>query len=130
MQKLGISGQQLQNVKLGPGVVGRNSSIAWALEVVMLAGVICGAIVHSPLLIGSSLVGAIVVALVIAILNVHFAKNNPAAAILEGAQFVEFHQMQMTASKGLPSPKTAEPPVPPSSQLSGTDQIFLPEKKL
>lgn len=42
MERLGISGHQLQNVKLGPGVVGRNSAIAWLLEIVMLAGVICG----------------------------------------------------------------------------------------
>jgi len=51
MDRLGISGQQLQNVKLGPGVVGRNSSIAWVAGIVMLAGVIGGVWLHNPVLV-------------------------------------------------------------------------------
>lgn len=84
LNKLGISGQQLQNVKLGPGVVGRNTTIAWAFEIVMLAGVICSAVLHNALLLGISLSGAIVVALVIVVCNVYFGSKNPAAALLRG----------------------------------------------
>lgn len=100
MQRLGISKQDLQNVRLGPGIVGRNSTIAWVLEIVMLAGVIGGTVEHSPTLIGISLVGAVVVALVIPLANIHFGNKNPAAAILEGAEFVQYQQIQMTLAKG------------------------------
>jgi hypothetical protein len=116
MKRLGVSGQQLQNVKLGPGVVGRNSSIAWVAGIVMLAGVICGGYLHSPTLVGASLFGGILVGLVVPCLNVSFAKKNPAAALLEGAHFVEFHHMQLTAAKGMP-PVEGGPPVPPPPQL-------------
>ena len=116
MDRLGISGHQLQNVKLGPGVVGRNSSIAWVGGVVMLAGVIAGTWLHSEVLVGASLVGGLLVAVGVPCLNVYFAKTNPAAALLEGAQFVEFHQLQLTASKGAP-PREGGPPVPPPQQL-------------
>jgi general stress protein CsbA len=91
---------QIQGVKLGPGVVGRNSSIAWALEFVMLAGVITGGFLHSVWLVGISLLGAIVCGLFFALVNVQFGKDNPAAALLEGIEFLQFHQMQATAKKG------------------------------
>jgi hypothetical protein len=116
MDRLGISGNQLQNVKLGPGVVGRNSSIAWVGGVVMLAGVIGGVWLHSEILVGGALVGGLLVAVGVPCLNVYFAKTNPAAALLEGAQFVEFHQLQLTASKGA-RPTEGGPPVPPPQQL-------------
>ena len=125
LDRLGISGRHLRNARLGPGVVGRNSSIAWALEVVMLAGVVCGGILRSPVLVGVSLGGAIVVALTIASLNVHFGKANPAAALLEGAEFVEFHHMQLTAAKDAPPTVLPGPPVPPPSQLGTQDRDAL-----
>ena len=111
MSRLGISGHQLQNVKLGPGVVGRNSSIAWAFEVVMLAGVIASAFLHSTTMLALSLGGAVLVAIVIAVCNVYFCSKNPAAGLLEGAQFLEFHHMQM-AAKGVPVIETSTPAIP------------------
>jgi hypothetical protein len=127
MERLGISGNQLQGVKLGPGVVGRNSTIAWALEIVMLAGVVSGAYLHSPTLVGLSLVGGILGGLGALFLNVSFAKQNPAAAILEGAHFVEYQQMQMTAARGVLSTGVPGPPVPPPQQLPSAGQVSLPE---
>ncbi|HXM62959.1 MAG TPA: hypothetical protein VN950_19005 [Terriglobales bacterium] len=129
MERLGITGHQLQSITLGPGVVGRNSSIAFALLVVMLAGVICGALLHSELLVGLSLGGAIVVPLVITCLNVHFGQKNAAAAILEGAQFIEYQHMQLTAIKGEPPTLQSGPPGPPPSRLSGGDRSSLPETR-
>jgi hypothetical protein len=127
MGQLGIDGQHLQNVKLGPGVVGRNSSIAWALEIVMLAGVICGAFLKSPLLVGLSLLGAVGVALAISFSNVRFGRENPAAALLEGAHFLQYHQMQLTAAKGEP-PRPGGAPVQPPLELSAKGSGTLPEK--
>jgi hypothetical protein len=102
LNRLGLSGQQLQNVKLGPGVVGRNSTIAWALEVVMLAGVIGSVVLHSPTLLALSLGGAILVAVVSVLCNVYFGNKNPAAALLEGAQFLEYQHLVQMASKDVP----------------------------
>jgi hypothetical protein len=124
LERLGISGHQLQNVKLGPGVVGRNSSIAWALEIVMLVGVVCGAVLRSPILIGLSLSGAIIVALAIAALNVHFGKANPGAALLEGAHFLQYHEMQLTAVRGGPA-VPGGPPVPPPHELASNETKTL-----
>ena len=95
-----VIGSQIQGVKLGPGVVGRNSSIAWALELVMLAGVVSGAVLHTVWLAGISVLGAIISGLLIARMNVKFGKDDPAAALLEGAHFLQFHQMQATATRG------------------------------
>jgi hypothetical protein len=124
MDRLGISGNQLQNVKLGPGVVGRNSSIAWVGGVVMLAGVIGGVWLHNAMLVGGALVGGVLVAVGVPCLNVYFARTNPAAALLEGAQFVEFHQMQMSASKNTPV-IVPGPSVPAPAQLSDGDRRSL-----
>jgi len=129
MDRLGIRGHQLQNVKLGPGVVGRNSSIAWAFEIVMLAGVICSGFLHSTAILALSLVGAIAVALAIAISNVYFGNKNPAAALLEGAQFLEYHHLQM-ASKGVAVIEASSPPIPsPPALLRSVDQTALPEQE-
>jgi hypothetical protein len=124
MERLGISGHQLRSAKLGPGVVGRNSSIAWALEIVMLAGVICGGVLRQPILVGIALIGAVVIALWISYLNVKFGKENPAAALLEGAHFLEFHQMQMTSSRGAQAIEL--PAVPARPQLPNDSTPSLP----
>jgi hypothetical protein len=122
---------EIQGVKLGPGVVGRNSSIAWALEFVMLAGVIAGAYLHSVWLVGISLLGAIGAGLFFARKNVEFGKDNPAAAVLEGIQFLQFHQMQAMAMKG--DARVVElpfsPPVQPPVSLPGEQkkQLDSPE---
>jgi hypothetical protein len=125
MERLGVSGRQFQNVKLGPGVVGRNSSIAWVGGVVMLAGVIGGVWLHSTLLAGASIAGGILIGLGVPCLNILFARMNPAAAILEGAEFVQYHQMQMTAAKGMPI-LIGSPPIPTPLELGGRDSKSLP----
>lgn len=118
LKSLGIDGSRLQNVKLGPGVVGRNSSVAWVGGLVMLGGVVGGIWLHSVFLVAVSVVGGVLIGVGVPCLNVHFAKKNPAAALLEGAHFVEYHQIQLTASKGKP-PGEGGPAGPPPKQLSG-----------
>jgi hypothetical protein len=124
-----VLGAQIQRVKLGPGVVGRNSSIAYALEFVMLAGVIAGIFLHSVWLVGISISGAIVTGLSITLMNVFFGKTNPAAALLEGAEFLQFHQMQATALRG--DPHIVElpfaTPTQAPAQLAGSEKNQLPE---
>ena len=124
MERLGISAQQLQNLKLGPGVVGRNSSIAWIFLIVMLAGVVASAIRDSKALLALSLGGAILVVVVIVVCNVYFGNKNPAAALLEGAQFVQYHQIMQMAAKGQ---ETIEPSGP--AILAPTSPKELPKSQ-
>jgi hypothetical protein len=100
MKRLGLSAEQIQNAKLGPGVVGRNSKIAFSFLMVALVGVIGGSAIHSTLIIGLSVTFAFIIALAIPILNVVFGHKNPAAAILEGSQFIQYQQIM--ASKDHP----------------------------
>jgi hypothetical protein len=129
LKRLGISGHELQGARLGPGVVGRNSSIAWGVGVVMLAGVLCGGYLHSLVLAGASIFGGLIIGVVVPWFNVVFAKQNPAAALLEGAHFVEYHQMQMAAAKDAAPDEIAGPPVPAPRQLQNKPQNSLPERK-
>lgn len=111
--RLGLVAQQLQGVKLGPGVVGRNTSIAWLFMVVMLVGVVSSATMHNPWLLGIALGGAIFGTLFTQSINVYFGNKNPGAALLEGAQLLEYQKM---AAKGMPvieDLSTAVPPPPP-----------------
>jgi hypothetical protein len=100
MKKLGLSAEQIQNAKLGPGVVGRNSKIAFTFLMVSIAAIVAGAYIHSNVIVSLSIIFAFIVALGIPILNVIFGNKNPAAAILEGSEFLQYQQLM--ASKGNP----------------------------
>jgi hypothetical protein len=120
MKTLGISGQQLQKINLGPGVVGRNSSIAWAFEIVAFAGVIGGIWLHSPYIVGLSVGGGILVGLAIAMGNIYFGNKNPGAAILEGGHFLVYqHLLQQMAARGEAviesAPAVTAPPLLPAN---------------
>jgi hypothetical protein len=117
--RLGISAEQLQNAKLGPGVVGRNSRIAISFLAVALAGVGAGISVHSPFIVGLSVSFGFISAVVITVLNVIFGHKNPGAAILEGAEFIQYQQIM--ASKGNPVIHPVLPVEPKPPELSGGD---------
>lgn len=57
-------------------------------------------------------------------LNVYFARTNPAAALLEGAQFVQYQQLM--AAKGMPVIEPS-PPIPAPSRLSAQNRSSLPQ---
>lgn len=108
LSRLGLTGHHLQNVKLGPGVVGRNTSIVWTCLLVMLVGAGGAIYLKSPSLLGLAIGGALFLAVAGIGANVYFGSKNPAAAIMEGAQFLQYHQMTM-AAKGVP---VIEPSLP------------------
>jgi hypothetical protein len=93
LKGLGISGEQIQNAKLGPGVVGRNSKIAYTFLLLASVAVVGAIYVRSQLLIGVIIGLAFIVAVGIPLLNVVFGHKNPAAAILEGAEFLQYQQI-------------------------------------
>jgi hypothetical protein len=120
---MGFSSAQLHNTKLGPGVVGRNSRIAWIFELVMLAGMVGAAKERSVPLIGLFGGLAFVGFVFVVGLNVYFGNKNPAAALLEGAEFLQYEQYKM-AAKGIPVIETSQPPqlhpeLPPAALPSG-----------
>ncbi len=63
LKALGISGEQLQNAKLGPGIVGRNTVIAWVFLIVMLVGILCSYGLHNNFLLTLCLIFAFIVAI-------------------------------------------------------------------
>lgn len=117
-KSLGLSSEQLQNIKLGPGVVGRNTRMGHTFLLVALAGVFGGVYIKSAMIIGISLIAAFLIAAGIPILNVIFGNKNPAAAILEGAEFLQYQQIEM-AAKGIPAIVPTLPPETKPQELSG-----------
>jgi hypothetical protein len=120
----GIGGR-LQGVKLGPGVVGRNTSILWIFEVVMLAGIAVGAFQRNMTIVGISLAGAIVGVLYGLSLNTYFAMRNPAAALLEGSEFLQ-HELTKMGSKDKPIIDVTSTPTPPPSLPEDPKRDSLP----
>lgn len=115
-----------QGVKLGPGVVGRNTSIVWIFEFVMFAGVIAGIFERNTTVTVLSVAGAIVVAILGTVLNTYFAKQNPVAAVLEGAQFRKYYENQM-GSRDKPVIDVSSPVPPPETETPETETPENPQ---
>jgi len=81
-------------------------------------------------LVGLALFGAIVSGLLIAGMNIRFGKDDPAAALLEGAEFLQFHQMQAKATKGNMQSEELPFAIPTQSPvvLPGAETHELPGK--
>jgi len=127
LKALGISGEQLQNAKLGPGIVGRNTVIAWVFLIVMLVGILCSYGLHNNFLLTLCLIFAFIVAVGVLLLNVYFGNKNPAAALLEGAQFLQYQQFKM-AARGRPVIEARSPAQSAPRSLTGDmSPVSLPE---
>lgn len=106
---------RLQNVKLGHGVVGRNSQIAWGGVGIAIVGLLASMVEHIVWLAGASIALAVGAVILIPCLNVYFGTKNPGAALLEGAELLTYQQVEL-ASKGMPAIQPSAP-VPPPPQL-------------
>jgi hypothetical protein len=89
------SGAQLQRIKLGPGVVGRNASMVWMFEAAMIAAIVAGAYEHNTVIVGGAGLLAFCGLAYGLHLNNQFAKSNPVAAVTEGGDFVLCQLSQM-----------------------------------
>jgi len=117
MNTLGITSQHLRNAKLGTGVVGRNSTIGYAFLIVALAAVIAGISLNNTYLAGMGLVAGLIIAIFIPIMNSRFGERNPAAALLEGSEFLQYQLSRMASQE---SPLIEGGPVKPApAALSG-----------
>ena len=116
----------VERIKLGPGVVGRNTSIACAVIAVAFVVAIGGAIMRNAYVLGGALLVATVVGLYIAQQNINFTKTNPLAALMEGAELLRAHELRM-ASKETPVIEVTDA-VPNPLLPDSTPSPELPEK--
>ncbi|HKW18262.1 MAG TPA: hypothetical protein VJO35_12210 [Terriglobales bacterium] len=106
---------RLQNIKLGHGVVGRNSQIAWGGITLALAGLVVSAVDHVIWLAAASMALGAGAVILVPCLNVYFGNKNPGAALLEGAQLLTYQQMTL-ASKDVPAIQPSAPMPPPPKE--------------
>lgn len=122
LQKVGIKEESLGRIRLARGVVGKTSYVAAAMMFVLalVAFGLKGA--NAALLtVGAFAVIAFVIYL---ILVLRFATRNPGLALLEGAELVQWRQMEMGVQGQIAPP--SGPNVPPPGQtplISPTGEV-------
>ncbi|MBI4608959.1 MAG: hypothetical protein HY726_08125 [Candidatus Rokubacteria bacterium] len=104
LEGLGFSGESLERVRLGRGVVGKTTYVA--LGALALLSIVAWRLNDPQLLLVIAGVGALLF-LIYFIGILVFANRNPATALLEGAELLRWRQYDL-AAKGLPNP----PPTP------------------
>lgn len=90
-------------VRLGPGVVGRTTTAAIIALVVL--GIVAWNLTHQWLLGGVAALGFLIF-IVYFIGVMHFAGKHPAAALLEGSEFLKWQQDEWVV-KGVLGPPTS-----------------------
>lgn len=91
-----------RNVKLGAGVVGKTGHVMWGL-IAMWAVIVMRMNDNWILDAALGVVGIFVTAVMcwFVFATHRFAEKNPAQAMLEGAEFLEYHKIEV-AAKGIP----------------------------
>ncbi len=123
LEKCGLKVETFEKVRLGQGVVGKTSYVV-GFAILALA-IISLRITDQFLLaaIAASIVG-------LAIWHPHktrtFAKENPALALLEGAELVAYKQIELAAKESLTPPK--EPAIT-NPTTSGESLVQLEDKR-
>ena len=99
LEGLGFQPGALSNVKLGRGVVGKITYIAGAVFAVLAILAIRDPNTWSMM----AILGAVVVLFLTFLFSVlKFAAANPSQALLEGAELLQWHKMNMSAKGQLP----------------------------
>jgi hypothetical protein len=111
LKSVGIGSMGLEKIRFGTGVVGKMTTgliaILSVLGALSLSGVILGQLPLTYICVGV----CVFVFLFTQISIMLFASRHPATAVLEGAELVRYHQVDM-AAKGLSLP-TPQPNVEP-----------------
>jgi hypothetical protein len=120
----------LEKITFGSGVVGKMTTSLMAILTVVGAALLLSLALGQLPLAYICLGVCVFVYLFTQISIMLFASKHPAAATLEGAEFVRYHQVEM-AAKGLALP-TQQPNVePPMIEAVGmNDQNVQPEHKV
>jgi hypothetical protein len=113
LRSVGVNSMGLEKIKFGIGVVGKMTTgliaVLSVLAVLGALGLICGQFLLSYI----CLAAIIFFFLFNHVSVMWFSSKHPAVAILEGAELVRYHQVEM-AAKGLSLPTTqpnVEPPL-------------------
>ena len=111
---VGINVEQFDRVKLGRGVVGKSAYIA-AAAILVLAAVALRA--DGSFVLYAAIGACLIIFLVYFVGVLWFATKNPGAALLEGAELIQWRQMEM-GLKGVDA-LPAAPNVEPPTQIEG-----------
>lgn len=95
LESAGINTSALDRIRLARGVVGKASYVAGA-AVLGLAVVAWGLRNSTFLLVDGALIFSLFLAYLVGIL--WFANKHPGVALLEGAELLQWHQLEITAS--------------------------------
>ena len=99
---VGIAAESINRIRLGPGVVGRTTWVG--LGALIVLGVAAWNTKNEWLLGG--IVGAVLVVSLTYLFRVtSYAKEHPGPALLEGAELLQWQQVEL-AAKGLTPPKS------------------------
>ena len=99
----GFSSSGIDRIKLGNGVVGKMTSTQMGLYVVCFAGVCGGVYLNIPYMMVAFGGVALLSFLFSSIAGMWFAAKYPSVALLEGAELVKYHQIEM-ATRDLINP--------------------------
>ena len=110
----GLKVEQLDRIKLGRGVVGKSSYVAAAAFLVLAVAAVR---ITGSTLFAILIVAAVLLFLIYFIGTLWFAAKNPGLALLEGAELIQWRQMDMGA-KGVTSLPTG-PNTEPSHHIEG-----------
>jgi hypothetical protein len=105
----GLNAEALDRIKLGRGIVGKSSYVAAAVVLVL------GAVAlrtSSVALLAVVVVAAVVVFVLFFFGILWFATRNPGLALLEGAELIQWRQMDMgvKGATSVPQGPNTEPP--------------------
>ena len=115
LELLGVKTEGLDRIRLARGVVGKTSYVA--LAAIFGLAVIAWRLTSDEraLLFIAVLIGFIFFAFFVGILR--FAKHNPGLALLEGAELLQWRQMEISA-KEMPAAIVSDLTMPPSTESS------------
>jgi hypothetical protein len=124
LQRVGISSSGIDRIKFGKGVVGKLATMQMGLYVVCVTVVLSAIFLREPWLAVGGIATAICSHIFSSVLSVWFAERNQAIALLEGAELVQYRQMEMAAKDlqvPVSQPNIEAPPllVPPEALADG-----------
>jgi hypothetical protein len=130
LKALGLGLMRLDRIRLGKGVLGRlSTNLMSVLTVVGIMGVIALARGYEGIAIACLAICASY-ALLTHVSTMLFAYKNPAAALLEGSEYVRLKEIEMGA-KGLPSPPSQPNIEAPMIEVDRVDgDAVQPEREM
>lgn len=117
LEEIGIT-EGLDKIKLGRGVIGKSTYVAIAALGVL--ALVASRVTNEWFLI-SIAVGVVLLFGAFFFGSMKYAKENPGAALLEGAELITWRKQEL-AAKHLPNPPTTPPILDPGKQIEGTEQ--------